>query len=60
MFGENKDMEALIIINSILVGISIYFFKDFHTEFKELSKRVGHLDEKVRTISNKLNSRRRN
>jgi hypothetical protein len=53
-------MEALIVINSILVGISIYFLKDFHTDFKEVARKVTHLDEKVRNISQKLNSRKRN
>lgn len=48
-------MEALIVINSILVGISIYFLKDFHTDFKEVAKKVALLDEKV----NKLSSRKK-
>ena len=50
-------METLLVINSILVGISAYFLKNFHTEFKELSKKVGRLDEKVKSISIKINSR---
>ena len=49
-------METLLIVNSILVGVCVYFLKDFHTDFKVTSKQVTRLDEKVRNISNKLNS----
>ena len=45
-------MEALLVINSILAGISLYFIKDFHTEFKAVVKKVERLDEKVRIMSN--------
>ena len=48
-------MEALLIINSILVAVSLYFIKDFHTDFKKVAKKVEKLDEKVQRISTKLN-----
>ena len=28
-------MEALLIINSLLVAVCLYFIKDFHGDFKE-------------------------
>ena len=59
LLKTRKHMEALIIMNSVLVGISIYFLKDFHTDFKEVAKKVAHLDEKVKNISQKLNKRNR-
>jgi len=49
-------MEALLVINSILAGVSLYFIKDFHTEFKEVAKKVERLDEKVRIISGRKDS----
>ncbi len=52
-------MEALMIINSILVGITFYFIRDTHSDFKEVVKKVGRLDEKVRGISEKINSQQR-
>jgi hypothetical protein len=52
-------MEALLVINSILVAACFYFMKDFHGDFKELRKTVGRLEEKVRGISFKLNARNR-
>ena len=48
-------MEALLIINSILVAISLYFIKDFHSEFKDVSKKVGKLNHKISLITLKLN-----
>lgn len=48
-------METLIIINSILVGISTYFLKDFHADFKEVKAKVINLEEQVKAISSKLN-----
>lgn len=50
-------METLLIVNSILVAVCVYFIKDFHTDFKDMSKKVTRLDEKVRNISNKINTR---
>lgn len=52
-------MEALLIINSILVAVCLYFVKDFHSDFKEMSRKVGRLDGQVRDISYKLNARNR-
>jgi hypothetical protein len=48
-------MEALLIINSLLVAVCLYFIKDFHGDFKETAKKVTKLGEKVQIISNKLN-----
>ena len=48
-------MEALLIINSALVAIGLYFVKDFHTDFKEVSKKVTQLDQKVDNVHEKLN-----
>ena len=48
-------MEALLIINSILVAICLYFIKDFHGNFKKVVKKVGKLTEKVNMISMELN-----
>jgi len=48
-------MEALLIINSILVAICLYFIKDFHGDFKKVVKKVGKLTEKVNMISMELN-----
>ncbi len=48
-------MEPLLIINSILVAICLYFIKDFHGDFKETATKVTKLNEKVQTISAKLN-----
>lgn len=50
-------MEALMIINSILVAVCLYFIKDFHGDFKEVAKKVGKLQDKVNVMSTKLNHR---
>lgn len=47
-------MEALLIINSLLVAICLYFIKDFHGDFKTVAKKVGKLDEKVNKITEEL------
>lgn len=47
-------MEALMIVNSILVAITLYFIKDAHSDFKEVVKRVGKLEEKVKGLSAQL------
>jgi hypothetical protein len=47
-------MEALLIINSVLVATTLYFLKDFHGDFKELVKKVGRLEDKVRGLSAQL------
>lgn len=48
-------MEALLIINSILVAVCLYFIKDFHGDFKEVAKKVGKLQQKLSRMSLKLN-----
>lgn len=52
-------METLLVINSILMAVCVYFIKDFHTEFKEVSKKVTRLEGKVQGISSKLGQRNR-
>lgn len=47
-------MEALLIINSILVAVCLYFIKDFHSEFKSVAKKVDKLKSKVNRISMEL------
>ncbi len=47
-------MEALMIVNSILAASTIYFIKDAHSDFKEVVKKVGRLEEKVKHLSAKL------
>lgn len=49
-------MEALLIINSILVAICLYFIKDFHGDFKQVAKTVNGLKEKFSELSIKVNS----
>lgn len=49
-------MEALMIINSILVAITLYFIKDVHTDFKEVVKKVDKLEEEVKGICSQLDT----
>lgn len=51
-------MEALLIINSVLVAVSMYFVKDFHSDFKALSKKFGKLSEKVAELSRKIKGKK--
>ncbi|MBI3238548.1 MAG: hypothetical protein HYZ43_06880 [Flavobacteriia bacterium] len=44
-------MEALMIINSTLVAVTLYFIKDAHGGFKDLVKRVERLESKVKDLS---------
>jgi len=53
-------MEAIMIINSILVAVCLYFIKDFHGDFKEVAKKVGKLQDKVNVMSTKLSHRMSN
>lgn len=46
-----------MIINSILVAITLYFIKDAHSEFKEVAKKVGRLEDKVKGLAAKIMSR---
>ncbi|MBL4862190.1 MAG: hypothetical protein JKY09_04125 [Crocinitomicaceae bacterium] len=47
-------MEALLIINSLLVAICLYFIKDFHRDFKETAKTVQVLKERFAELSRKV------
>jgi hypothetical protein len=38
-------METLVIVNSVLAGITLYFIKDVHADFKDLVKRVYRLEQ---------------
>lgn len=49
-------MEALLIINSLLVAICLYFIKDFHSDFKTTAKAVRKLREKFNDMSGKMSS----
>lgn len=48
-------MEALLIINSLLVAVCLYFIKDFHGDFKEVAKSVQGMKEKFAELSSKVN-----
>lgn len=48
-------MEALLVINSILVAICLYFIKDFHGDFKKVVGKVEKLSDRVQKISSRLN-----
>lgn len=48
-------MEALLIINSLLMAVCLYFIKDFHGDFKEVTKTVNGLKEKFAEMSIKVN-----
>jgi len=48
-------MEALLIINSLLVAITLYFIKDFHKTFKKVAKTVRGMKEKFSELSGKVN-----
>lgn len=47
-------MESLLIINSVLVAICMYFIRDFHKDFKETSKKVDQLEMEIKIISIKM------
>ena len=49
-------MEALLVINSILVAVCLYFIKDFHGDFKDVARTVQGLKEKFNEMSNKVNT----
>ncbi|MCR9171925.1 MAG: hypothetical protein NXI10_05505 [bacterium] len=49
-------MEALLIINSLLVAICLYFIKDFHSDFKATAKTVRKLKEKFGEMTGKMSS----
>ncbi len=47
-------METVQIINSLLLGITLYFVRDFHKDFKEMSKQVTDLKERFADLSAKV------
>lgn len=53
-------MEALLVINSILTGVSLYFAKDFRRVIREAAKNVEQPDDKVRIMSDRTDSQKSN
>ncbi len=47
-------MESLLIINSTLVAVCLYFVRDFHRDFKEVCKKVDKLEMDIKIISMKM------
>jgi hypothetical protein len=47
-------MDTIQIINSLLLGITLYFVRDFHKDFKEMSKKVTDLKERFSELSAKV------
>ena len=47
-------MESLLIINSTLVAVCLYFVRDFHKDFKETSKKVDKLEKDIMLLSLKM------
>ncbi|GAB5419158.1 MAG: hypothetical protein Crog4KO_06660 [Crocinitomicaceae bacterium] len=50
-------MEALLIINSLLVAVCVYFIRDFHTDFKETAKTVTSLKSKMGELGTKVTTK---
>lgn len=48
-------IEILLIINSLLVAICLYFIRDFHKDFKQVASTVQGLKEKFAELSIKFN-----
>ena len=48
-------IEILLIINSLLVAICLYFIRDFHKDFKQVASTVQGLKEKFAELSVKFN-----
>jgi Na+/H+ antiporter NhaC len=48
-------VEILLIINSILVAVCLYFIRDFHKDFKSMNGTVQTLREKFTELSTKFN-----
>jgi len=46
-------MEALLIINSLLVAVCVYFIRDFHMDFKSTAKTVRSLKSKMGELNTK-------
>lgn len=49
-------MDALLIINSLLVAVCVYFIQDFHKDFKKVADSVQGLKEQVTKLSRKVNN----
>ena len=47
-------METVQIINSLLLGITLYFVRDFHKDFKQMSREVTDLKERFSELSAKV------
>ncbi len=48
-------LEILLIINSLLVAVCLYFIQDFHKDFKKMTVTVQSLKEKFTELSTKFN-----
>jgi hypothetical protein len=48
-------LEILLIINSLLVAVCLYFIRDFHKDFKTMNGTVQSLKEKFTELSTKFN-----
>ncbi len=48
-------LEILLIINSLLVAVCLYFIRDFHKDFKQVATTVQSLKEKFTELSVKFN-----
>ena len=51
---KHEQMEALLIINSTLVAVCLYFIKDFHKDFKDFCRKVERHEADIRIINHKL------
>ena len=47
-------METMQIINSLLLGITLYFVRDFHKDFKLMRREVSDLKERFSELSAKV------
>lgn len=47
-------MESLLIINSTLVAVCLYFVRDFHKDFKAVCKKVDKLEMDIKLLSIKM------
>lgn len=50
-------METLLIINSLLVGVCVYFIRDFHIDFKTTAKSVQRLQTKIGELDTKVTTK---
>lgn len=54
MRWKEEYMETVQIINSLLLGITLYFVRDFHKDFKQMAKEVSDLKERFSELSAKV------